>query len=131
MASVYEINKGVNKAIEFKGLKAQYIAYLAVGLVGLLILFAVAYIAGVPVYISLGIIMVLGFGLFTYVGKYSHKYGQYGLMKEAAYKRIPPAIVCRSRKKFFDMIKVEVRNGSGDSNGSSSDSSVHVAAKGR
>ena len=30
MSSVYTINKGVNKPIEFKGLKAQYIAYLAV-----------------------------------------------------------------------------------------------------
>jgi len=28
MSSVYKINKGINKPIEFKGLKAQYIAYL-------------------------------------------------------------------------------------------------------
>ena len=47
---VYQINKGINKPIEFKGLKAQYIGYLAGGLVGLLILFAVMYISGLPVY---------------------------------------------------------------------------------
>ena len=35
MATVYYINKGINKPIVFKGLKAQYIGYLAVGLVGL------------------------------------------------------------------------------------------------
>nr|WP_262712406.1 DUF4133 domain-containing protein [Arachidicoccus ginsenosidivorans] len=35
----YEINKGVNRAIEFRGLKAQYIYYLAVGLAVLLLLF--------------------------------------------------------------------------------------------
>jgi hypothetical protein len=40
-ASVYKINKGINKPIEFKGLKAQYIAYLGAGLITLLILFAV------------------------------------------------------------------------------------------
>jgi hypothetical protein len=37
MASVYQINKGVGKPIVFRGLKAQYIAYLAVGLVVLLV----------------------------------------------------------------------------------------------
>lgn len=31
--SVYQINKGINKPIEFKGLKAQYIWYLGGGLV--------------------------------------------------------------------------------------------------
>jgi hypothetical protein len=39
--SVYQINKGINKPIEFKGLKAQYIWYLCGGLVALLILFAI------------------------------------------------------------------------------------------
>ncbi|MDB5129720.1 DUF4133 domain-containing protein, partial [Mucilaginibacter sp.] len=37
----YQINKGINRPIEFKGLKAQYIGYLGSGLVALLILFAV------------------------------------------------------------------------------------------
>ncbi|HMT97439.1 MAG TPA: DUF4133 domain-containing protein, partial [Ferruginibacter sp.] len=30
--SVYQINKGINRSIEFKGLKAQYIWYLGGGL---------------------------------------------------------------------------------------------------
>ena len=41
--SIYQINKGINQSIEFKGLKAQYIWYLAGGLVILLIVFAVLY----------------------------------------------------------------------------------------
>ena len=41
--SVYQINKGINKPIEFKGLKAQYIWYLGGGLVALLILFAISF----------------------------------------------------------------------------------------
>jgi len=101
MSTVYEINKGINKPLEFKGLKAQYIAYLATGLVGLLILFAVAYVVGVPVYLSLGIIAALGYVLFSTVFRYSKRYGEHGLMKEAAYRQVPPAVTCRTRKQFL------------------------------
>lgn len=37
---VYVINKGINTAIEFKGLKAQYIWFVAAVAVGTMILFA-------------------------------------------------------------------------------------------
>lgn len=60
MNSVYKINKGINRPIEFKGLKAQYIGYLAIGLVSLLILFTVLYIAGVNMFICLALIASLG-----------------------------------------------------------------------
>jgi len=60
MSSVYQINKGINKPIEFKGLKAQYIWYLGGGLVILLIVFAVLYICGVNPFICLAIIGVSG-----------------------------------------------------------------------
>ena len=85
--SVYQINKGINKPIEFKGLKAQYIWYLGGGLVALLILFAIIYIAGVNVFICLGIILTLGTALFMYVYKLSRTYGEYGLMKKVAKKQ--------------------------------------------
>ncbi|NLR67905.1 DUF4133 domain-containing protein [Chitinophaga varians] len=102
---VFEINKGVNKEIEFRGLKAQYVAYLAAGLVGLLILFAAAYIAGVPVYFIIPTVGILGFLLFTYVYKFSHKYGAHGLMKKIAFGKVPTAIVCRDRKIFTSLSK--------------------------
>ena len=35
---VYPINKGINRPLEFKGLKAQYIWYLGAGLLVLLVL---------------------------------------------------------------------------------------------
>ena len=57
--SVYHINKGINKPVEFKGLKAQYIWYLGGGLVALLILFAIIYIVGVNVFICLAVIAFL------------------------------------------------------------------------
>lgn len=103
MSSVYEINKGINKPIEFRGLKAQYIGYLATGLVSLLVIFAVAYIAGVPVYLIIPVVGIMGFVLFTGVYRYSHKYGEHGLKKEVAFRRVPSAIICRSRKLFLDL----------------------------
>ena len=45
--SVYKINKGINNPIVFKGLKGQYIGYLAIGLLVLLVLFAILYVIGV------------------------------------------------------------------------------------
>lgn len=103
--SIYKINKGINKPIEFKGLKAQYIGYLGVGLLGLLILFAALYICGVNTFACLAIIGLLGSGLFLYVFKLSHKYGEHGMMKKAASKRIPNIIKCNSRKIFIQILK--------------------------
>ncbi|WDF78998.1 DUF4133 domain-containing protein [Mucilaginibacter sp. KACC 22773] len=102
---VYQINKGINKPIEFKGLKAQYIGYLAGGLVGLLVLFAIIYIIGFPVYLCIIIISLLGTGLFMQVYKLSHKYGQYGLMKRGAKNYLPGYLKFRSRKLFTRLIK--------------------------
>ena len=55
--SVYKINKGINKPIEFKGLKAQYIWWLGGGIVCLLLLFAILYFIGVNPYISIVIVV--------------------------------------------------------------------------
>ena len=89
MASVYHINKGINKPIEFQGLKAQYIAYLAVGLVLLLIAFAIMYIIGINMLICLFVVVAAGTLLFMAVYHFSNKYGQYGLLKKAAKRYFP------------------------------------------
>lgn len=98
--SVYTINKGINKSIEFKGFRAQYIWYLGGGLLVLLILFAVLYICGVHPFICLGVILIKGAGLFIYVGRLSNKYGEYGLMKKMAKKGVPKVVKCRTRGLF-------------------------------
>jgi hypothetical protein len=103
MASIYQINKGINKPVEFKGLKAQYITYLAIGLVILLVLFAGMYIIGINTFVCLAVIVVCGTGLFMAVFRLSHKYGQYGLLKKAAKRYIPLVIKARSRKVFFHL----------------------------
>ena len=96
----YEINKGVNRPIEFRGLKAQYIYYLAIGLAGLLTGFSIMYIAGVPVYLCVPVVLLAGAVLFWIVYRYSHRYGEHGLMKAIAYRQVPSAILSRQRKIF-------------------------------
>ncbi len=100
-SSVYQINKGINKPIEFKGLKAQYIWYLGGGLLALLILFAVLYICGVNTFVCLALILLLGGGLFLWVYRLSHTYGEHGMMKKVARRGIPSVIKGRSRNIFF------------------------------
>jgi hypothetical protein len=99
--SVYQINKGINKPIEFKGLKAQYIWYLGGGLVILLVFFAVIYIIGVNAFICLAIILSLSTALFIYVYKLSRRYGEFGLMKKIAKKAVPKVI------KSYSIVKLK------------------------
>jgi len=106
MNSIYQINKGINKPIEFKGLKAQYIWYLGGGLIGLLILFAILYIIGTNTFICLALIAGLGTGLFMYIYKLSHTYGEHGMMKKLARKSIPKLIKATSRKIFIEINKM-------------------------
>ena len=43
----YNINKGIGRTVEFKGLKAQYLFIFAGGLLGTLIFVMILYMAGV------------------------------------------------------------------------------------
>ena len=97
-STVYTINKGINKPIEFRGLKAQYIWYLAGGLIGLLVLFAILYICGLNTVACLILVAILCLLLFWYVFYLSRTYGEHGLMKKMARKRVPQAIRCTGRQ---------------------------------
>ncbi|MEO6868006.1 MAG: DUF4133 domain-containing protein [Ginsengibacter sp.] len=99
--SVYQINKGINKSIEFRGLKAQYIWYFGAGVIGLLILFAILYILGVNSFICIGIILIAGTGLTIKIYALSNTYGQYGMMKKLARRGIPKVIRSKNRAIFF------------------------------
>lgn len=100
--SVYLINKGINKSIEFRGLKAQYIWYLGGGIMLLLILFSIMYLCGVNTYLGVVIILIAGGLLVTKIYAMSNKYGEHGLMKEMAKKGIPKLVRCNSRKIFIN-----------------------------
>ena len=103
--SIYKINKGVNKSIEFKGLKAQYIWYLGGGVIALMILFAGMYLIGINQWICITIISVLGVFLVMKIYAMSSKYGEYGMMKMLARKSLPVSIRCRGGQDFIQTVK--------------------------
>ncbi len=84
-------------------LKAQYIWYLGIGLLVLLILFAILYIIGVNTYVCLALIIILGTILFMRVYKLSNKYGEHGMMKQAAKRIVPNVLKSRLRKMFINL----------------------------
>lgn len=93
--SNYNINKGIGRTVEFKGLKAQYLFIFAGGLLGTLILVMIFYMAGVNSYLCL----FLGIGgaslIVWQTFSLNRKYGEHGLMKLGANKRHPKYIICR------------------------------------
>jgi len=103
--SVYQINKGINKSIEFKGLKAQYIWYLGGGLMILLILFAALYIIGINSFVCIAIILIAGSGLIIKIYRLSNKFGEHGMMKTIAKRKVPDVIKLSSRRIFREWNK--------------------------
>lgn len=107
--SIYPINKGINKSIELKGLKEQYIWYLAGGVVALMIVFAIMYIIGLPSIVCVVIIAILGVAVVLKVYAMSNKYGEHGLMKELARKQVPTTVRLNDRNVFMKN-KVETKS---------------------
>ncbi len=91
----YNINKGIGRTVEFKGLKAQYLFIFAGGLLGVLILVMVLYMAGVNSYFCLFIGAGGGTMITLQTFRLNRKYGEHGLMKAGAKKRHPRYIACR------------------------------------
>lgn len=97
MATVYRINKGVNASFEFKGLKAQYITYLAIGLIVILVAFAICYMMELPLYITVPAVAGMVGVLVSRTYRMSRKYGEHGLAKLQAHKMAPSLITCHQR----------------------------------
>jgi hypothetical protein len=95
--NTYNINKGIGRTAEFKGLKAQYLFLFAGGLLGTLILIMIFYMVGVNSYIC----FFLGAGgallIVWQTFSLNKKYGEHGLMKISANKRHPNYMICRKR----------------------------------
>ena len=99
------INRNIDNPIEFRGLKAQYILYAGGILVTDIFLFAILYICRVNSWICVLLSFGLGGGGVMTLYKSCRKYGQYGLAKHRAAKRIPGALLCHSRTIFTQLNK--------------------------
>jgi len=85
----WEINKGVGRTVEFKGLKAQYLFLFAGGLLAVFILVVILYLCGVS-QIACLVIGIVGATLVVWqTFAMNRKYGQYGLMKKGAVRMHP------------------------------------------
>ncbi|MFC0514652.1 DUF4133 domain-containing protein [Mucilaginibacter angelicae] len=103
--SIYEVNKGINKSIEFKGLRAQYIWYFGGLITGLMIVFAALYICGAGTLVCLALTgSAAAYGSIS-IFRLSRKYGEHGLMKAAAGKRAPKILKSYSRKVFRQLAR--------------------------
>ena len=91
----YNVNRGIGKPAEFKGLKSQYLFIFAGGLLSLFVVFVVMYMAGIGQWscIAFGVAsaLVLVYGTFYLNGKY----GEHGLMKAQARRNHPRYIINR------------------------------------
>ncbi len=106
---IYSINKGLGRPIEFRGLKAQYIGHLVAVVVLGLVGFGVLYACGVNVYICTPLTLGLGGWFSARVFQMSRRYGQYGLMKKGARRRMPTVLLSGSRKVFIHLYRDYVR----------------------
>ena len=100
-SSIFSINKGINKSVEFKGLKAQYIWWLGGVVIAAMIVFAVLYIAGVSAYLCIPVVGGLGAAGISRGYRMSRRFGEHGLMKWRARSSVPKIIHARSRKLFL------------------------------
>ena len=96
-----EINKGIGRPVEFRGLKGTYL-YLAAGIVvgSLLLALALYGLFGLNTYLATLIVVSAGGGGIWYCMRLSAKYGVSGLLKLEATRNQPKAIIISSAKPF-------------------------------
>ena len=102
MAS-WEVNKGVGRTVEFKGLKAHYLFLFAGGLLSIFILVVILYLCGISQIICLGIGVVGATLVVWQTFAMNRKYGQYGLMKQGAVRMHPCYLL--NRRTVFHLIR--------------------------
>lgn len=106
--AVYQINKGIGRSPEFKGLRSQYLFIFAGGLLAILIAFMVLYMAGVNQWICIVLGVISASVLVWATFHLNAKYGEWGLMKMQAAKNHPHYII--SRKRFLRLIIPNLKN---------------------
>ena len=95
--TTFEIHKGVDPPVEFKGLRSQYLFICAGGLIGAFLIVVVLYMCGVGQFLCLGVGGALAAGVVMLTYRLNEKYGTYGLMKALAVKLHPRRITNRRR----------------------------------
>ena len=101
----YNINKGIGRSVEYKGLKAQYLFIFAGGLLAMFVVFVIMYIAGISQWICIGFGVTATSILVWLTFHLNAKYGEYGLIKLSAVKYHPRYII--NRLRLTRLIKIK------------------------
>jgi hypothetical protein len=91
----YNINKGIGKSVEFKGLKSQYLFIFAAGLLAVFVIFVILYMTGVNQWGCIGFGVIAASVLVWMTFSLNTKYGEHGLMKLIAKKQHPRYLINR------------------------------------
>lgn len=97
---IYELNRGINKPVEFQGLVGRNIYLLVAGIGLVFTLFVTCYLAGVPLLLSLLLTFLAGGGMWAGVFALNRRFGEHGLMKAAARRAAPRYITNRHSRLF-------------------------------
>ena len=98
----YQINKGIGRSPEFKGLKSQYLFIFAGRLLALFVVFVIMYMAGIDQWICIGFGVISASVLVWATFRMNAKYCEWGLMKMKARRSYPRYII--NRRKFLRLI---------------------------
>jgi len=102
----YNMNKGIGKPAEFRGLQSQYLFIFVGGLLAVFVMYVILYMAGVNQWICI----LFGVGAATSLAwltfTLNSKYGSHGLMKVQAKMRRPRYIINRLRIRRLFQLRV-------------------------
>ena len=104
----FNVNKGIGRSPEIKGLKSQYLFIFAGGLLALFVIFVVMYMAGIDQWVCIGFGVVSASVLVWVTFRMNSKYGEWGLMKLHALRSHPRYII--SRRKFLRLFSSTIKN---------------------
>ena len=105
----FNVNKGIGKPAEFKGLQSQYLFIFAAGLLAVFVVFVIMFMAGAGQWICILFGAGAATALVWLTFMLNRKYGTHGLMKLQARMYHPHYLVNRIRvRRLFTLKKQPV-----------------------
>jgi hypothetical protein len=97
----YNVNKGIGKSVEFKGLKAQYLFIFAGGLLAVFVVFVIMYMVGIDQWVCIGFGVIAASALVFMTFRLNERYGEHGLMKLLSARQHPRFLINRKNSRRF------------------------------
>ena len=101
----YNVNKGIGKPAEFKGLQSQYLFIFAGGLLAVFVVFVIMYMAGLGTWFCIAFGVAAAVTLVWLTFTLNGKYGEHGLMKLQAGSYHPRYLINRLRTRRLFVIR--------------------------